>query len=168
MRKTLTLLWMCCACGQQATLERVGAPVPVATPPVRDSITAVERARAVEAAVRFRRMIFLDDTTIRLEGCSVALAVGTDYRALLSSESRWLVSEPATACGATPDLGGSTRRLILRRILGGADTAIIWITYHGGGSYLHEEEFKVRRASARPDGLWAATEMRVYDALIAD
>jgi hypothetical protein len=113
-------------------------------------------------------MIFLEDTTTLLEGCSVVLAVGTEYRTLLSREYRLLVSEPTSACGPTPPATRFTRRLIVRSIKGGGGEAVIRMTYEGGRTYTHEEDFKVQKASSRPDGIWAATEMRVYDALIAD
>jgi hypothetical protein len=168
MRTSLGLLWLCCACAQHTGLERVSAQMPAPIVAAAAGLTPVERARIVEAAVRFRRMIFLDDTTTRMEGCSVALAVGPEYRTLLSPDVRPLVSEPTSACGPTPALTGFTRRLIVRNIQGGAGEAVIRMTYEGGRTYTHEEEFRVKKASSRADGRWAATEMRVYDALIAD
>jgi predicted ATP-grasp superfamily ATP-dependent carboligase len=168
MRTSIGLLWLCCACAQHAGLERVTeqmrAPIVAAT----DSLTPVERARIVEAAVRFRRMIFLDDTTTRLEGCSVALVVGAEYRTLLTRDVRQLVSEPTSSCGPSPAATRFTQRLIVRSIQGGAGEAVIRMTYEGGRTYTHEEDFKVKKASSRADGRWVATEMRVYDALIAD
>ena len=168
MRASLGLLWLSCACAQRARLERVTEQIPVPIVAAADSVTPVERARILEAAVRFRRMTFLDDTTTRLEGCSVAMAVSAGYRTLLTRDVRQLVSEPTSACGPTQALTGFTRRLIVRSIQGGAGKAVVRMTYEGGRTYTHEEDFKVEKASSRADGLWAATEMRVYDALIAD
>jgi hypothetical protein len=168
MRTSLGLLWLCCACAQHAGLEGVTAQIRAPIVAAGDSLTPVERARIVEGAVRYRRMIFLEDTTTLLEGCSVALAVGTEYRTLLSGEYRLLVSEPTSACGLTPPATRFTRRLIVRGIHGGGGEAVIRMTYEGGRTYTHEEDFNVKRASSRLDGIWAATEMRVYDALIVD
>jgi len=167
MHKNLVVLWLCCACAQHARFERSEPQVMVASAG-SDTLTAVERARSLEAAVRFRRMIFVEDTTIRVEGCSVALVLGPMYPTLLTPHFRSMVSEPADACGTKPGLTGFTRRLVLRSIEGGGGEALVSITFHGGGSYFHEEDFKVRRASSRPDGLWAGIEMRVYDAIIVD
>jgi len=80
MRKTyLALLWLCSACAQHAGLERVTAQMRAPMVAAADSLTPIERVRIVEAAVRYRRMIFLDDTTTRLDGCSVVLALGAEY-----------------------------------------------------------------------------------------
>jgi hypothetical protein len=168
MRTSLGLLWLCCACAQHAGLERVTAQMRAPIVAAADSLTPVERARIVEAALRYRRMIFLEDTTTLLEGCSVALAVGTEYRTLLSREYRLFVSEPTSACGPTPAPTRFTQRLIVRTIQGGAGEAVIRMTYVGGRTYTHEEDFKIRKASSRADGRWAVIEMRVYDALIVD
>jgi hypothetical protein len=168
MRTSLVLLWLCCACARHAGLDGVTAHMPSPIVAAADSLTPVERARIVEAAVRFRRMIFLDDTTTRLEGCSVARAVGAEYRALLSPDVRQLVSEPTSTCGPTSAATGLKRRMIVRSIQGGAGEAVVRITYEGGRTYIHEEDFKVKKASSRADGRWAVTDMRVYDALIAN
>ena len=168
MRTSLGLLWLCCACAQHAGLERVTAQMRAPIVAAADSLTPVERARIVEAAVRFRRMIFLEDTTTRLDGCSVALAVAAEYRTLLTPDVRRLVSEPTSACGPTAPPTRFTQRLIVRSIQGGAGEAVIRMTYEGARTYTHDEDFKVKKASSRADGLWAATEMRVYDALIVD
>ncbi len=169
MRKTyLALLWLCSACAQHAGLESVTAQMRAPMVAAADSLTPIERVRIVEAAVRYRRMIFLDDTTTRLDGCSVVLALGAEYRTLLTPDVRPLVSEPTSACAPTPAATRFTQRLIVRSIQGGASEAVIRMTYIGGRTYTHEEDFKVKKASSRADGRWAATDMRVYDALIVD
>ena len=169
MRKIyLGLLGLCSACAQHAGLERVTAHMQAPIVAAADSLTPIERVRIVEAAVRYRRMIFLDDTTTRLEGCSVAVAVGAEYRSLLTPDVRPLVSEPTSACGPTPAATRFIQRLIVRSIHGGAGEAVVRMSYEGGRTYIHEEEFKVKKASSRADGRWAATDMRVYDALIVD
>jgi hypothetical protein len=169
MRRSLALALLCfgCACAQRAGIERLAVKSPTPMVASADSLAPVDRARIVEAAVRFRGMIFLDDTTARLDGCSVVHAVGEEYRTLLARDIRRLVSEPTSACGGTSVAPRFTPRLVVRGIQGGAGEAVIRITYEGG-SYIHEEEFKVRKASSRGDGFWVATEMRVYDAMIAD
>jgi hypothetical protein len=141
-------------------------PAPVVA--AADTLTSVARARIVEAAIQYRQMIFLGDTTTLVEGCSATLAVGADYRSLAIPEFRRFVSEPAPVCEPTPPPGKSTRRLIVRTIEGSGRNAVIRMTYDGRGTYIHEEEFKVTKASSRPDGRWVAMEMRIYDAAIAD
>jgi len=131
-----------------------------------DTLTNVERVRIVEAAVGFRRMIFATDTTIRLDYCSVALILGPDFQSAMVRDVRLLISKARKPCdGAAPTY--ALHSLILRGIRGAAGDAMVTMSYYGG-SYLHEEEFKIRKTSGRPDGIWTAREMRVYNALIAD
>ena len=170
MLKSIGILVLCWACLPQTRLRSVDPQPPAAgLKAPADSLTAIERVRIVEAAMRFRRMILIDDTATRLDGCSVGVAVGRDYRTLLVPVVRELVVEPASGCGPNPsDVIGVPRLLRLRSIQGSGDTAVANLTYLGGSTDTHEEEFKVKRASTRPDGLWAATEMRAYGALIID
>lgn len=169
MRTHLTLLGICCACLRLANPQGGSAARVTVADTHADSLTSVERARIVDAVVRFRWMIFSTDTTIRLDPCSLAFTFGPNFLKLLTPDVRRLVARPTRSCtNAALDVGGFDRRLILRSINAEAGQVVVAITYNGGGTYLHEEEFKVRKASSRPDGIWAATEMRVYDAMIAD
>jgi hypothetical protein len=168
MRKGLVLVWFCCACAPGARFDRRSSQLRMPMLAVIDTLTPVERARITEAMVRLRRMIFVDDTATQLEGCSVAAAIGADYRTLLTPDVRKLVSEPPLVCDPRPAPTTLSRRLIVGSIHGGPGVALIRVTYEGGRTYTHEEEFKVQKASSRPDGRWVAIEMRVYDALIAD
>lgn len=169
MLKTIGLALICCGCvTPRQQLHRV-PPRLAQTIPVVDSLTAVERARIIEAVVRFRRMILIDDTMTRIDGCSVAKTVGPDYLTLLVPEVRPLVVESPSGCGTSLSTTVAMPRLIrITRIQGSGNDAVAQLTYLAERTYTHEEEFKIRRASRRPDGLWAATEMRVYNALIID
>lgn len=166
MRMHLILLMAFCACGGQTTYKSVSTPVPQPAIAEPDSLTQVARLRVVEAVLRYRQMIFQNDTT-QVDGCSVASAVGGEYRPLLQKDLLRLVSEP-TACDAKLRKTGFTRRLTIRSIVGGSREAVVQVSYSGGGTYFHEEEFRVRKASSKPDGLWATTEMRIYGAMIVD
>lgn len=168
MRPVLALFCLCWACAQPATLQRMTPQVRESGIAEADSLTPAERARIVEAIASFRQMVFSSDTTIRLEGCSVALAVGPEYRALIRRDVRQMISEPTTVCGTTPDISGFTRRLVLRKIEGGGGEATARVTYLGGGSYTHDEDYRLRRASSRVSGPWVATEMRVFGAMHID
>src|SRR3954468_5011849 len=113
--------------------------------------------------MRLRRMTLEDDTASRLEGCSVALFVGAQYRTLLARDIRQLVSEPLGDC-SQPAPTGSAQRLIVRGISAAKNGVVLRMTYVRGLS-THEEDFSVQRPSSNPDGRWVATEFRVYDAL---
>ncbi|HJQ54521.1 MAG TPA: hypothetical protein VJ825_11835 [Gemmatimonadaceae bacterium] len=137
---------------------------PVVAPP--DTLTSIERVRILEGAMGFRRMIFATDTTIRLDYCSVARALGPEFQSVIASEVRRLITERKQPCnGAEPRY--SPFSLIVRGIRGEGKEAVVTISYQNWG-YLHEEDFEVRKASSRPDGAWAGIEMRVYNAAIAD
>ena len=168
MRTSLAPLFLLCACaqhtGQQHLTPQVFIPVVAST----GNLTAVAQIRVIEAAVRFRRMILLADTTTHVDGCSVAQIVGPNYRALFNPDMRSVVSEPAAGCNSRSPDTGLPPRLVVQSIQGSADDAVATITYVGGRTFTHEEEFKVRKASGRPDGPWATLEMRVYNAMIID
>ena len=133
---------------------------------VADTLSSTQRARILEAALRLRRMIFPDDTTSRLDGCSVAQEIGAEYRALLTLDVRKAVFESGAPCSDHATTGFD-RRLVVESIRGGGRLAVIKITFVDGRS-THEEEFKVQKLSSRPDVRWSATEVRAYDALIVD
>jgi hypothetical protein len=168
MRPVLALLCVCLACVQPTNLPRMTPQTRESVGAEADSLTSAERARIVEAISSFRQMVFSTDTTIRLEGCSVALAVGPEYRALIRSDVRKRISEPTTACGNAPDFTGYTRRLVLHSIKGGRGEATARVSYLGGGAYTHDEDYKLRRASSRVGGPWVAMEIRVFGAMHID
>jgi hypothetical protein len=113
-------------------------------------------------------MVVVNDTTIRFDGCSIALVVSPEYRSLLSTDVRPAISDAVRPCRTTPDVTGSTRRLVLRKIEGSGGNAVALVTYVGGRSYTHDEEYKVRRISPQPDRSWTTVEMRVFGALHID
>ena len=161
MRQGLALMCVFWACAQPATRRPITPQVgddPVVAQV--DSLTSADRAKIVEAIAIFRQLIFSNDTTTRLEGCSVALAVGPDYRALIRRDLRRLVSEPTTACGTTPDLSGYTRRLVLRSITGGSGEATATVIFRGG-SYTHDEEYKLKMILPPTGRDWVTKEVRV-------
>jgi hypothetical protein len=167
MRPKLTfLLWLCAACAQHSAVERTTQPMRGLAVADTDSLPTTERARIVEAIIGFRRMVFWNDST-PLEGCSVLLGIGADYRALMDASSRRMVSEPAAACGATSNLSSYPRRLVLLAIEGNDGEGIARVAYRAG-SYMHEEEYKVRRISPRIGRPWVVTELRVWGARTAD
>ena len=130
------------------------------------TLTSIERARILEGAMGFRRMIFATDTTIRLDYCSVALALGAEFQSVIARDVRRLIAEPKQPCDSA-DPHYSPYSLVVRSIRGEGKDGVVTISYQNWG-YLHEEEFKVRKASSRPEGRWAGIEMRVYAARIAD
>ena len=114
----------------------------------------------------FRRMIFATDTTIRLDYCSVARALGPDFQSVMERDVLRRISEPKQSCdSAVPS--HSPYSLIVRSIRGVGGEAVATLSYRNW-SYLHEEEFKLRKTSRRSGGEWAGVEMRVYNAVIAD
>ena len=159
-------LFLCCACASRpvpAVQTRNDQAVVVAT----DTLTTIERVRIVEAALRFRAMIFVGDSTTKLDGCSLEPVFGSSYLEMFERHMRPLVAVPTQRCTERHRSPGFGRKLALNRIIGSSGRAVIQLSY-GDGSYFHEEEYQVQKASRRPDGIWAGTEMRVYDAMIVD
>jgi hypothetical protein len=138
------------------------APV-VARP---DTLTSIERVRILEGAMGFRRMIFATDTTIRLDYCSVAHALGPDFQSVMERDVSRLIAEQKGPCDRV-DPRYAPFSLIVRGIRGEGEEGVVTISCQNWGT-LHEEDFRVRKASSRPDGRWAGIEMRVYNAAIAD
>lgn len=131
-----------------------------------DTLTNIERVRILEGAMGFRRMIFATDTTIRLDYCSVAHALAPGFESIMTLDVRRMITAPKQSCDSA-DPRYAPHSLIVRSIRGEGEEGVVTISYQNWG-YLHEEDFKVTKASSRPDGKWAGIEMRVYDAAIAD
>jgi hypothetical protein len=166
MRAHLALLCVCCACAQTASVSRMTVQSPnIAT---ADSVTLSERAGIVAAILSFRQLVFSTDTTVRLDACSIALALGPQYRSMLRPDVRRMISDSAEPCSTTPGSTAHSRILVLGTIQGADGEALAQVTYRGPGSYPHEEEYKLRKMPSRTAPYWIATEMRVYDVLIVD
>ena len=165
--KLACLVSLCAACVHQSLRERTELPrLPLAAVAESDSLSPAERAQIVQAIVGFRRMVLWNDTT-PLEGCSVSLAIGADYRTLVDSSSRSMISEPADPCGTAPNTSSYPRRLVVLAIEGQSGEGVAHATFRAG-SYMHEEEYKVRRISPRTGRPWVVIELRVWGARIAD
>ena len=165
MRHKLAFLTLCWGCAQTAPHPRAAPEMPPSAP-APDSLNSVARAKIVDAIAYFRQTAFSSDTT-RLDGCSVALAVGPDYRALIRADFLPLLSQPTTPCGKTPDLTGYARRLVLLRIVGEGKDATALIAYLAA-PYTHNEDYKLRSVLAGPAQHWVVTEMRVHGIMIVD
>jgi len=166
MRTHLALFCVCCACAQTAGVSRRTVQSPNVT--ASDSLTPSDRAGIVAAVLSFRQLVFSADTTVRLDGCSMELALGPQYRSMLRPDVRRMISDSAEPCSATSGSTAHSRILVLGTIQGAESEAVAQVTYRGPGSYPHEEEYKLRKMPSRTAPYWIATEVRVYDVLIVD
>ena len=130
-----------------------------------DTLSIGERARIVEAVIRFRQLVFPNDTTARFDACSVALSLGLQYEGLLGPDVRAAISRSRQDCRNSEP--AAIPILLLRSIREVSGGVMVEVGARGRNTNPHDEEYTVRKP-IRPGDPWFATELRVYGVVILD